>query len=124
MASSDGRHRAIRLEGEVVTVAQIVEFKTSNLDAMLRLDRQSRDATEGRRTTTAATMTGGEPPDKHPPLVEFPPARRRFGTASFLSTADRAGDDEGVRRRPDLQLLVRRASGVIRDAKPGRGVSV
>jgi hypothetical protein len=52
---------------------QIVEFKTAQIDAMLGLDQKWRDATEGKRTATAVTMTRDrDRPDAYLWLIEFP----------------------------------------------------
>ena len=52
---------------------QIIEFKTTNLDAILKLDQRWRDETEGKRTATAATMTKDrERPDTYVWIIEFP----------------------------------------------------
>jgi quinol monooxygenase YgiN len=56
-----------------MSFVQIIEFKTSQLDAMLELDKKWRDATEGKRTATVATMTRDrDRPDTYLWLIEFP----------------------------------------------------
>jgi quinol monooxygenase YgiN len=52
---------------------QLVEFKTARIDAMFELDQKWRNATEGKRTATAATMTRDrDKPDTYLWLIEFP----------------------------------------------------
>jgi len=52
---------------------QLVEFKTTQIEAMFELDQKWRDATEGKRTATAATMTRDrDKPDTYLWLIEFP----------------------------------------------------
>ncbi len=52
---------------------QLVEFKTAQIDAMFDLDQKWRDATEGKRKATAATMTRDrDRPDTYLWLIEFP----------------------------------------------------
>ncbi len=52
---------------------QIIEFKTTQLDKILELDQRWRDATEGKRTATSATMTKDrDRPDTYLWIIEFP----------------------------------------------------
>jgi hypothetical protein len=52
---------------------QIIEFKTTNLDEIQKLDQRWRDETEGKRTATSATMTKDrDRPDTYLWIIEFP----------------------------------------------------
>lgn len=52
---------------------QILEFKTTNLDAMLELDAKWRKATEGKRTATSVVKTlDRDRPETFLWIIEFP----------------------------------------------------
>lgn len=52
---------------------QIIEFKTSNLDAMLELDAKWTKATEGKRTATSLVKTlDRDKPETYLWIIEFP----------------------------------------------------
>ena len=52
---------------------QIIEFKTSNLDAMIELDAKWRKATEGKRTATSIVRTQDrDRTDTYLWMIEFP----------------------------------------------------
>lgn len=52
---------------------QIIEFKTSNLDAMLELDAKWTKATEGKRTATSLLKTlDRDKPETYLWIIEFP----------------------------------------------------
>jgi hypothetical protein len=52
---------------------QILEFKTTNLDAMLELDAKWRTATEGKRTATSVVKTlDRDRPETYLWIIEFP----------------------------------------------------
>jgi quinol monooxygenase YgiN len=52
---------------------QIMEFQTSRLDEMMALDKKWRDATEGKRTATAMTISQDrDRPGTYVWMIEFP----------------------------------------------------
>jgi hypothetical protein len=56
-----------------MSFVQIIEFETSQIDAMLELDKKWRQATEGKRTATSETMTRDrDKPDTYIWIIEFP----------------------------------------------------
>ena len=52
---------------------QIIEFQTSRIDEMMAIDKQWREATEGKRTATAMNITKDrDRPDTYVWMIEFP----------------------------------------------------
>lgn len=52
---------------------QIIEFRTTRIDEVRALDEEWREATKGKRTATAATMTRDrDRPDSYVWMIEFP----------------------------------------------------
>ena len=52
---------------------QIMEFQTSRIDEIMALDNEWRDATQGKRTATAMSITKDrDRPDTYVWMIEFP----------------------------------------------------
>ena len=66
---------------------QIIEFQTSRIDEMMAIDKQWRDATEGKRTATAMNVTKDrDRPDTYVWMVEFPSYEDAMRNNELLET--------------------------------------
>jgi hypothetical protein len=88
---------------------QIIEFKTSRIDEIQALDKEWEEATEGRRTAAAGTLTQDrDNPGTYLQIVEFPSyeaAMENSGmpeTGSFAERMMKLCDGPAVFRNLDV----------------------
>jgi hypothetical protein len=68
---------------------QILEFKTTNLDAVLELDARWQKATEGKRTVTSVMKTlDRDKPETYLWIIEFPSYEAAMRNNDLAETQD------------------------------------
>lgn len=80
---------------------QIIQFNTSKIDEVRKLDEEWKAATEGKRTATRVTVASDrDNPDRHFVIAEFPSYEAAMKNNALPETAEFAGKQQALSDGP------------------------